>query len=95
MGGQVIELCRKRLPLGVILVSEISRHLIAYFCMTANAIVEHLDIFKDNLPCLLTGEKAVMMQAFCFESPKEALHRGIVPVASFPAHRGFHAIADL
>jgi hypothetical protein len=54
--------------------------------MTLDAIVKHLDVFKDHGSCLLTSGKAVVMQAFCFERAKEALHRCIVPVAAFPAH---------
>lgn len=80
---------------GVKLVSEISRDLVAYFRMAPDTIVEHLDVFKDHLPRLLAGGKAVVMQAFRFERAKEALHRGIVPAVSFPAHRCLHAIAGL
>ena len=47
--------------------------------MSANAIVKHLDIFKDDLPSLLTRGEAVMMQAFCLQRAKEAFHRRIAP----------------
>ncbi len=45
--------------------------------MTPDTTVEHLDVFKDYLPVLLTGGKAVVMQAFRFERAKEALHRRV------------------
>jgi hypothetical protein len=51
------------LPAGVKLVSEISGYLIANFRMTPDAIVEHLNVFKDHLPSLLTSGKAVVMSA--------------------------------
>ena len=47
--------------------------------MAANAIVKHFDIFKDDLPCLLTLGEAVMMQAFRLQRAKEAFHRRVVP----------------
>jgi hypothetical protein len=65
------------LSAGVKLVSEIREYLIADFRMTSNTILEHLDVFKDHLPSLLTGGIAVVMQAFRFEHAKEALHRCI------------------
>jgi hypothetical protein len=49
------------LPAGIELVSEISGDLIADFRMMSDTIVKHLDVFKDHLPSLLTGGKAVVM----------------------------------
>ena len=83
------------MSVGIKLVSEIRGHLIADFRMAPDTVVEHLDVFKDYLPSLLTGGKAVVMQAFRFERAKEALHRRIVPAISPPTHRCLHAIADL
>jgi len=51
------------LPAGIKLASAISGRLIADFRMTPDTIVEHLDVFEDHLPSLLTGGKAVVMKA--------------------------------
>lgn len=64
-------ICHGLLHAGVKLVSEISRYLVAYFHMTSNTIVEHLDVFKDHLPGLLTGGKTVVMQTFRFDCAKK------------------------
>ena len=56
------------LTVGVKLLSEISRYLIADFCMTTGAIIEHLDIFKDRPPRLFTGGETVVMQALRLQS---------------------------
>ena len=63
--------------------------------MTPDTILKHLDVFKDHLPDLFTGGKAVVMQTFRFERAKEALHWRIVPAVSFSTHRGLHAVASL
>ena len=78
MDGQVTELCRDFIA-GVTLLCELSRYLVADFCMTANAIVKHLDIFKDDLSRLLPCGEAIMMQAFRLQRAKEAFHRRIAP----------------
>jgi YVTN family beta-propeller protein len=65
------------LPASVKLVSEISEHLIADFRMTPDTIVDRVDVSKDHLPSLLTGDRAVVMQAFRFERAKEVLYRCI------------------
>jgi hypothetical protein len=57
-------------PAGVKLVSEVGWDLVAYFCMTPDTIVKHLNLFKDHLLGLLTGGEAVLMQAFQFEAAK-------------------------
>jgi hypothetical protein len=62
--GKSFELCRRSLPAGIELVNKISRNLIADLRMTSDAIVKHLDVFKYHLPGLLTGGKAIVMQAF-------------------------------
>lgn len=45
--------------------------------MASNAIVKYLNAFKDNLPSLLTGGKAAVVQVFRFERAKETLYRCI------------------
>jgi hypothetical protein len=55
-----------------LLVSEIRGYSIANFRMTSDAIVEHLDVFKDHLPSMLTVGKAVVMRAFRLERTKIA-----------------------
>lgn len=94
-GHKSSRLCRRLFSVGIKLVSEINGYLIADFRMTPDTIVEHLDVFKGHLPGLLTGGKAIVMQAFRFERAKEALHRRIVPAVSLPTHLCLHAIADL
>jgi hypothetical protein len=61
--------------------------LIAFSHDVANTIVVHLDVFKDHLPGLFTGGKAVVMQTFRFERAKEALHRRIDAPMSSNYHR--------
>lgn len=70
--GKSSRLCRRLLSVGIKLVSEISGYLIADFRMTLDTIVEHLDVFKGHLPGLLTGGKAIVMQAFPFERAKSS-----------------------
>lgn len=65
------------MPAGIKLVSEIRGGLITNIRMTPDTIVEHLDVFKNHLPSLLTAGKAVVMQTFHFERAKETLHRRI------------------
>ncbi len=71
------------MPAGIKLVSEIRGGLITNIRMTPDTIVEHLDVFKNHLPSLLTVGKAIVMQTFHFERTKETLHRRIdAPILS-------------
>jgi len=64
--GKSSALCRK-----LLLAREISGCLIANFRMMPDALVKHLDVFKDDLPGLLACSKVVVMQAFRFERTKK------------------------
>ena len=57
--------------------------------VTPDAVVEHLDILKHDPPCVITGFKPIVMQAFSLGCAKEALH-GPRPVASlgYPVEAG-------
>jgi hypothetical protein len=72
--------------LGAELSSAISRCSVANLCMTPDAVVEHLDVFKDHLPGLLMAPKAVMMQTLSLDRAKETFHRRIIPTVFFAAH---------
>ena len=54
--------------------------------MPPDTIVEHLDVFKHDLHCMLAGFKFEVMQAFRFERAEEAFHWRIVPTVAFMAH---------
>ena len=42
--------------------------------MPPDTVVEHLDIIEHNLPCLITGFKFEVMQAFRFKRAEETFH---------------------
>ena len=48
------------------LVGVVSGHLVLDSGMTADAVIEHLNVLKHNLPRMVTGFKFEVMQAFSF-----------------------------
>ena len=83
--GKSSELCGNLIA-NVIVIGEVSRYLVTYFCMSPNAIIEHFNILKDDPFSILSGFKAIMMQTFSFDGAKEAFHRCIVPTITFATH---------
>ena len=83
------------------LAGEICGNLVADLCVPTDAVVKHLNVFKDHSPGLLAIGKAIVMQAFGFKRAKEAFHRGVVakpqvsPAIALTAHGCLHAIAPL
>ena len=47
--------------------------------MTPDAVIEHLNVLKHNLPRMVTGFKFEVMQAFSFKRAEETFHRCVVP----------------
>jgi hypothetical protein len=77
------------------LLRVVGGYLILNSGMTPDAIVEHLDVLKYNLLCVITGFKFEVMQAFRFERAKKTFHWGIVPTVAFTTHGRFHFVTDL
>ena len=71
--------------------------------MTPDAVVEHLDVLKYNLLCLIAGFKFEMMQAFGFERAEETFHGPrpprrpapwrIIPAVAFTTHGVAYGVA--
>ena len=51
-------------------------------------MIEHLDVFKDILPCLFTGHIAPMVHQLTLECPEEAFDTGIVSAMTCATHAG-------
>jgi len=51
-------------------------------------IIEHLNVFKDLLPRLLTGRITPMVHQLTLERPEETFHTGVIPTVAFAAHAG-------
>ena len=62
--------------------------------MTPDAVVEHLNVLKHNLPCMITGLKFEVMQAFSFERAEEASRADRPAYCALPSHRSVsnHAV---
>ena len=88
MDGQVDWIMQQIVSCRHKLVGEVGGYLIADFRMAPNAIVKHLDVFKDHLPGLLPGSEAIMMQAFSFECTKVGIFSHSICINFFHAsHR--------
>jgi hypothetical protein len=61
------------------------RHVIAE-AVPALRIVEHLNIVKDILPCLIAGAICLPPNSFPLEQLEEALGNGFVMAVPSPAH---------
>jgi hypothetical protein len=61
------------------------RHIVAK-AVPALRIVEHLDIVKDILPCLVTGAVCLPPNSFPLEQLEEALGNGVIMAVPAPTH---------
>jgi hypothetical protein len=74
--------CCRLLPADVKLLGELRRYLFADFRMAPDAIAKYLDIFKHDLPSLLTSGAAMPIQVLRIQCSAATVHRGLaVPVA--------------
>jgi len=55
-------------------------------------IVEHLDVFKDVLCCLVTSRLVPTVHELTLECPEEAFDTGIVPAVACAAHARDEAV---
>ena len=65
------------------------------FAVSPDAVVEHLNVLKDDEFYFFTGCKSVMLQTLRLDLAKETLHRRIVPTIAASTHRSHHAITVL
>ncbi len=59
---------------------------IAKIRMPSSSIVEQLDIFKQALPCLLSGSIVLMVNQLSFKATEEALSHCVVVAIAFATH---------
>src|ERR1700736_3495263 len=61
-------------------------------CVTANSIVEDLDVFKHVSTRCVARFVAHSMHALVLQAVEEALARRVVPAIAFAAHRREHSV---
>ena len=61
--------------------------------MSADGVVEHLDVAEDIAACFLPCGIGFSANAFTFEQLEETLRHGIVVTVTSSAHAGFQVVA--
>ncbi len=60
--------------------------------MNPFAVVEPLDVVENALPCLDTGQVAVVKHESSFQKPEKAFDWGIVPAVGLAAHTAYRTV---
>ncbi len=67
---------------------ELSGRRVAECGVTAQPIVEHLDVLEDVLCCLFVRTVPAMINALALQCAEAALDTGVVPTVTGAAHAG-------